>query len=181
MNDCSDVEEPRVPSTRSQSRALRAGRRPTGADPGEASAPVRARAAAASPPQAADLCEVTCVNPTQVERARRALPDEATIRTLADTLKALGDPTRLQIVMALAAEGVGELCVCDLAALVDVSESAVSHSLRTLRHLRLVRYRKAGKIAYYTLDDAHVARVVTEGLRHVEEAHQHLPDPQAVA
>jgi ArsR family transcriptional regulator len=113
---------------------------------------------------------VACVDFVRVERARQALPDDATVRTLADTLKALGDPTRLQIVIALATEGVGELCVCDLAALVGVSESAVSHSLRTLRHLRLVRYRKTGKIAYYALDDVHVGRLVTEGLQHVEEA-----------
>lgn len=168
-------------ATRPQSRTRRAGGVPTGADPGGTSAPARARRAAAPATAAGapDLCEVACVDRTQVERARRALPDVATVRTLADTLKALGDPTRLQIVTALAAEGVGELCVCDLAALVEVSESAVSHSLRTLRHLRLVRYRKAGKVAYYALDDEHVARLVTAGLRHVEEA-QPRPDPQAV-
>lgn len=83
-------------------------------------------------------------------------------------LRALGDPTRLRIVTALAADGVGELCVCDLAAVVGVSESAVSHSLRTLRQLGIVRYRKVGKIAYYALDDAHVVRLVAEGVQHVE-------------
>ena len=90
-----------------------------------------------------------------------------------------GAPREAPLAPGLLAEGVGELCVCDLAALVEVSESAVSHSLRTLRHLRLVRYRKAGKVAYYALDDEHVARLVTAGLRHVEEA-QPRPDPQAV-
>lgn len=87
---------------------------------------------------------------------------------LAETLRAIGDPTRLQIIAALATEGVEELCVCDLATLVGVSQSAVSHSLRTLRQLRIVRYRKAGKIAYYALDDAHVAQIVAEGVQHVE-------------
>jgi ArsR family transcriptional regulator len=81
--------------------------------------------------------------------------------------KALGDPTRLRILAVLAHE---ELCVCDLATLTDVSESAVSHSLRTLRQLRLVRYRKAGKIAYYSLDDDHVGRLISEGLIHVAES-----------
>jgi DNA-binding transcriptional ArsR family regulator len=89
------------------------------------------------------------------------------VRTLADTFKALGDPTRLRLVAALATE---ELCVCDLATLLGVSQSAVSHSLRTLRDLRLVRFRRSGKIAYYTLDDAHIATLLAEGVRHVEEA-----------
>lgn len=127
-----------------------------------------------------DVCEVACVDQDAVHQARRALPPAATVHGLADTLRALGDPTRLQIIVALAAEGVRELCVCDLARLVGVSESAVSHSLRTLRHLRLVRYRKAGKIAYYALDDAHVARFVAEGLQHVAAARRHSPDAPAV-
>lgn len=102
-------------------------------------------------------------------RARAALPAPRSLVDLAEMLRALGDPTRLQIVCALAADGVDELCVCDIATLVSVSESAVSHSLRTLRQLRLVRYRKSGKIAYYTLDDAHVAQLVREGIRHVDQ------------
>lgn len=114
----------------------------------------------------ADLCEITCIDGAKVERTRGALPAPATVAALGETFKALGDPTRLLIVAALAHE---ELCVCDLATLVGVSQSAVSHSLRTLRQLRLVRYRKVGKIAYYTLDDAHIARLVGEGVRHVEE------------
>lgn len=117
-------------------------------------------------PLMADVCEVACVDAEKVARVRAAGPAPATLLALAETFKALGDPTRLRIVAALAQE---ELCVCDLATLVDVSESAVSHSLRTLRQLRLVRYRKVGKIAYYSLDDAHVARLVAEGLGHIDE------------
>ena len=115
----------------------------------------------------ADLCEVACVDEAKVARARKMAPPKAALATLAEMFKALGDPTRLRILTMLAQE---ELCVCDLATLTDVSESAVSHSLRTLRQLRLVRYRKAGKIAYYSLDDAHVARLILEGLKHVGEA-----------
>lgn len=115
-----------------------------------------------------DLCEVEVVDHVKVARARAALPDPTTLVELAETLRALGDPTRLQIVCALAADGVDELCVCDIATLVSVSESAVSHSLRTLRQLGLVRYRKAGKIAYYRLDDAHVGDMVHEGIQHLE-------------
>lgn len=115
-----------------------------------------------------DLCEVEVIDHEKVARARAALPESSTLVELAETLRALGDPTRLQIVCALATDGVDELCVCDIATLVSVSESAVSHSLRTLRQLGLVKYRKAGKIAYYTLDDAHVAQLVREGVRHIE-------------
>lgn len=90
----------------------------------------------------------------------------AAIGALADTFKVLGDATRLRIVAALADT---ELCVCDLALALGVSSSVVSHSLRALRHMRLVRYRKVGKIAYYALDDAHIAALLHEGLRHVQE------------
>ena len=126
-----------------------------------------ARAARAHDPDTADLCEITCVDRAKVERARRSAPSSRALSTLAEMFKALGDPTRLRILAALAQE---ELCVCDLATLTDVSESAVSHSLRTLRQLRLVRVRKSGKIAYYTLDDEHVGQMISEGLIHVGEA-----------
>lgn len=79
-------------------------------------------------------------------------------------LRVLGDATRFKIVRALAAE---ELCVCDLAALLGHSQSTISHSLRALRRMRLVRYRRAGKIAYYSVDDAHVAEVGALALAHV--------------
>lgn len=88
------------------------------------------------------------------------------VATLAETFRVLGDPTRLRIAFALSRE---ELCVCDLATVIGASQSVVSHSLRSLRQMRLVRYRKAGKIAYYTLDDAHIASLLAEGFRHVEE------------
>lgn len=114
-------------------------------------------------------CEVSCVDIARTTRARKALPGPFAISALAETLKALGDPTRLRIVTALGVPGVEELCVCDLASLVGVSQSAVSHSLRVLRDLRLVRYRKIGKIALYALDDAHVDSLLREGFRHVAE------------
>ena len=86
--------------------------------------------------------------------------------TLVYQTRDVGDPTRVRIAFALARE---ELCVCDLANLLGVSQSAVSHSLRTLRQMKLVRFRRDGKIAYYTLDDEHIARLIDEGFRHVEE------------
>ncbi len=107
------------------------------------------------------------MHPEVVESARGKLPADQDIATLAETFKTLGDPTRLRIVAALAGQ---ELCVCDIAAVLGASQSAVSHSLRALRQLRLVRYRKAGKIAYYTLDDDHISTLLGEGLRHVRES-----------
>lgn len=88
------------------------------------------------------------------------------VADLAETFRVLGDPTRLRIVFALSRE---ELCVCDLANVIDASQSVVSHSLRALRQMRLVRYRKQGKIAYYALDDTHIGALLDEGFRHVEE------------
>ncbi|MBX9857144.1 MAG: metalloregulator ArsR/SmtB family transcription factor [Gemmatimonadaceae bacterium] len=119
---------------------------------------------------ARDLCEIQYVDELRVQRARQALPDAEAVAALAETFKTLGDPTRLRIVAALAAPDVGELCVCDLATLLGASDSAVSHSLRALRHLRLVRFRREGKIAYYRLDDAHVTQLILEGVRHVNAA-----------
>ncbi len=112
------------------------------------------------------LCEADCVNAESVSRARASLPASDVIRLLAETFKTLGDPTRLRIVSALAER---ELCVCDIAVVLGASQSAVSHSLRALRQLRLVRYRKEGKIAYYRLDDDHISVLLHEAVRHVRE------------
>src|SRR5471030_2553941 len=86
---------------------------------------------------------------------------------VADLFKLLGDRTRVKLLDAL---GHGERCVCDLASLVSMSESAVSHQLRLLRAVRLVRVRRAGRQAFYALDDHHVTGLLTDARRHVEEA-----------
>ena len=85
---------------------------------------------------------------------------------LADTFAVLGDPTRVRLVDALAH---GELCVSDLADVVGLTESAVSHQLRLLRSLRIVRARRAGRLVYYQLDDAHIRTLLDQGRRHIEE------------
>lgn len=105
-------------------------------------------------------------DPVRVRDVRRRLKPAAAVLLLAETFRTLGDPSRLRIVQALALE---ELCVNDLAAAVGLSPSAVSHSLRALRQLRLVRSRREGKTAYYQLDDDHIARLVADGFEHVEE------------
>jgi DNA-binding transcriptional ArsR family regulator len=90
-----------------------------------------------------------------------------TVEAVADTFRVLGDPTRVRILDALKA---GELCVCDIAALVGISESAVSHQLRLLRGMRLVRPRRAGRLVYYAIDDQHILELLEQASTHVEES-----------
>jgi len=113
-----------------------------------------------------ETCEVEAVDPERVRRVQQRLSDEETARGLADTFAALADTTRLRIVEALANE---ELCVCDLSAVLGLSQSLTSHHLRTLRNLRLVRHRRAGKRVYYSLDDAHIRGIFAQGLEHMRE------------
>lgn len=113
-----------------------------------------------------DLCDVKVVDEARVLRTRRDMKTPESVMLLAETFKALGDPNRLRIVWALARQ---ELCVCDLAAALGMSQSAVSHSLRALRQLRLVQFRKENKTAFYRLDDEHIAHLVADGFEHVEE------------
>jgi len=113
-----------------------------------------------------DLCQTTCVNQLRVNRVLQGLPEETLLAGATEIFKMLADPNRLRLLHALSQE---ELCVCDLTALVAVSDSAVSHQLRLLRAARLVTYRREGKMVYYRLDDVHVERLLQEGLRHAEE------------
>jgi ArsR family transcriptional regulator, lead/cadmium/zinc/bismuth-responsive transcriptional repressor len=92
--------------------------------------------------------------------------DSTVVQALADTFRILGDPTRVRIVDALAE---AELCVHEIAARVDISESAVSHQLRLMRTMRIVRGRREGRCVYYTLDDQHILSLFQQGLRHVTE------------
>lgn len=139
------------------------------APPSQRARPRDAALAVTSPAteSTADLCEIRCINQERVDRAREAMPADRTLVYAAEMLRVLGDPTRLRIARALATE---ELCVCDIATLLGLSQPTVSHSLRALRQLRLVRYRKFGKIAYYALDDAHILQLLDSGLAHAAEA-----------
>lgn len=110
-------------------------------------------------------CEVFCMNEKKVNSVRKVMKPDGIIGDLASTFKVLGDPTRTKIIFALSRE---ELCVCDIATLLKISQSATSHQLRVLRNMNLVRYRKDGRIAYYSLDDEHIRNLFDEGMRHVE-------------
>ena len=113
-----------------------------------------------------DLCQVRVIHAERLAVARdHALASEEVGR-LSTLYKALGDPTRLQLLLGLRD---GEMCVCDLAALVGVSESAVSHQLRKLRDWGVVRNRRESQILFYFLDDACIARLLAVGLEHVRE------------
>lgn len=113
-----------------------------------------------------DVCDLVQIDLSRVRKIRQALVAPDAVQGLADTFSALGDPTRVRILDVLSH---GELCVCDLAAVLGLSQSAVSHQLRLLRGLRLVRPRRDGRVVFYALDDHHIMSVFRQTLQHVEE------------
>ena len=113
-----------------------------------------------------DGCLVRVVHLDRVEKARDEIIPARELERLSLTFKVMGDPNRLKTVMALRS---GEMCVCDLAAFTGLSESAVSHQLRRLKDLALVKSRRDGQVVYYTLDDEHVSVLLEVGLEHVRE------------
>ena len=112
-----------------------------------------------------DLCSVKCINEKTVKETIDRLQSADEIYAMADIFKALGDPSRLKIVLALLHQ---EHCVCDLAAVCGQSESAVSHQLRLLRTQKIVKNRREGKIIYYSLDDDHVRSLIAKSLEHIK-------------
>ncbi|MGE4293675.1 MAG: ArsR/SmtB family transcription factor [Desulfovibrio sp.] len=110
------------------------------------------------------VCTIDCVHAQAVEIARQSMLPDQEVARLSELFKVLADPTRVRLLRALFP---GELCVCDLAALLEMTPSAVSHQLRVLRTSRLVRFRKQGKAVFYSLDDDHVRGLIAEGLDHV--------------
>lgn len=113
-----------------------------------------------------DVCEAFYIHADSVAEVSPELLPHGEICAMADTFKLLGDPTRLRVIQALS---LGEFCVCDLAAMLDITQTALSNHLRLLRNMRLVHYRRAGKMAYYSLADCHLTRLVAECLEHVHE------------
>ena len=112
-----------------------------------------------------DRCAVTAIDAEKVRRAQKELLDGLTATRLSAVFRALSDPARLRIVSLLAHH---ELCVCDVAAALGMSQSAVSHQLRHMRDMRLVRKRRDGRKMYYSLDDEHVHDLFDRGVLHVE-------------
>ncbi len=116
--------------------------------------------------QVEDVCQVECIHSDTVAGVAASMDREETLFQLAELFKALGDSTRVRILHALS---FSELCVCDLACLLKMSSSAISHQLRVLRSQKIVKYRKDGKNVIYSLDDDHVSILLQHGLEHVNE------------
>lgn len=121
-----------------------------------------------------ELCEVRQIDTEKVAQGRALLLDDEVYAVIAETFRALADTSRVKIVYALLQQ---ELCVCDLAAVVGISESATSQHLRVLRNLRLVKNRREGKVVYYSVDDDHIRVLMGVCLRHLGHDTTTLPDP----
>lgn len=110
------------------------------------------------------VCECTVIHQEVIDKIK--LPEEELLYDLGDFFKILGDSTRIKILSALFQS---EMCVCDIAALFGMTQSAISHQLRVLKQGRLVKHRKEGKVVYYSLDDDHIKHIVDQGLTHISE------------
>ena len=113
-----------------------------------------------------EVCNCNVIHEDIVNKVREIIPPEETLYDLADLFKVLGDSTRVKILCVLFE---AEMCVCDIAALLGMTQSAISHQLRVLKQARLVKYKKEGKVVYYSLDDEHVKSIFDQGLIHISE------------
>lgn len=111
-------------------------------------------------------CDCNVIHESVVSQVKEKMPQEETLYDLAELFKVFGDTTRIKILWALAES---QMCVCDIAGLLNMTQSAISHQLRVLKQNRLVRYRKEGKVVYYSLDDEHVRQIFDQGLIHINE------------
>jgi len=113
-----------------------------------------------------ERCDCSVIHEEIVSKVRKRMPGEESLFDLAELFKVFGDSTRVRIISALLHS---EMCVCDIAALLGMSKSAISHQLRALRQTRLVKYRRDGKVVFYSLDDTHIGSIFKQGLAHVSE------------
>ena len=112
------------------------------------------------------FCDCEVIHADLVEAAKKRMPDENELYDLADFFKVLGDSTRAKIIWAL---DESEMCVCDLAVLLNMTKSAISHQLSSLKQADLVKYRKEGKVVFYSLADNHIREIFEKGLEHIRE------------
>lgn len=113
-----------------------------------------------------DRCDCNVIHDDIVERVKQKMPQEETLYDLAELFKVFGDSTRTKILWALDEE---EMCVCDIAYLLNMTQSAISHQLRVLKQAKLVKNRREGKIVFYSLDDEHIRQILETGLIHIME------------
>ncbi len=112
------------------------------------------------------VCDCTEVHGDIVDKVKNNMPQEEILYDLAELFKVFGDTTRVKILYALFES---EMCVCDIVDLLGMTQSAISHQLRVLKQARLVKFRKEGKVVFYSLDDSHINRIFDEGLNHIKE------------
>lgn len=115
-----------------------------------------------------DRCEVRVIDAEKVKKISETLIDGLEATQLADAFDALADPTRLRIVSAIAA--VGEVCVCDIAASLGMTQSAISHQLRLLRTTGILKNRKQGRMVFYSLASEHIAKIFAEAVAHIRQS-----------
>jgi len=127
---------------------------------------VRARKVVVMENNKIETCNCTIIHEDIVNKVKECIPEEETLYDLADLFKVFGDSTRIKVLCALFE---AEMCVCDIAALLGMTQSAISHQLRVLKQARLVKYKKEGKVVYYLLADEHVKRIFDQGLIHISE------------
>lgn len=113
-----------------------------------------------------EVCEVSVIHHETISHVRETMHDEELVLDAAELFKVFGDSTRAKIICALA---VAEMCVCDIAALLNMTSSAISHQLRILKHARIVRSRRDGKVIYYSLDDGHIKQLFDTAIDHLKE------------
>jgi len=111
-------------------------------------------------------CNCDIIHEDVVNEVKKKMPNEETLYDLADLFKVFGDTTRVKLLWALEE---AEMCVCDLAALLNMTQSAISHQLRILKQARFVKFRRKGKIVYYSLNDDHIKQIFDQGLNHIKE------------
>lgn len=113
-----------------------------------------------------DQCDFICVHENVVNQVIKAMPQEQELLDLADFFKVFGDATRIKILYVLSQS---EMCVCDIANLLKMGQSAISHQLRVLKQMRLVKFRREGKTVFYSLADSHIETILAQGMEHVNE------------
>ena len=114
-------------------------------------------------------CDCNFIHDEIVGKVKNKMPEDEKLYDLADLFKVFGDTTRIKIIYALFEE---EMCVCDIADLLNMTQSAISHQLRVLKQARLVKFRKEGKTVFYSLDDDHITKIFDYGLHHIEEMYK---------
>lgn len=113
-----------------------------------------------------EQCDYMHLHEKVIEQVQEEMPEEELLYDLAELFKVFGDSTRIKILYVLFQS---EMCVCDIAQLLNMSQSAISHQLRVLKQAQLVKYRREGKTVFYSLADAHVNTILNQGLEHIEE------------